>query len=116
MPRQATVQMWPSQWVLDLCYRQLETMPIGKVIDRLEWLLKVHPGCASLIVRDAHRLPEGLCHAVKRWGHANLRPSNYDATGLQDPPPGAWAWRHGSGSAGSGGRGWAENIKHHGDE
>ena len=82
-------------------------MSICKVRDRLEWLLEVYPGCAILIVRDAHRLPEGLCHAVKSWGHDNLRPCNYDATGLQDPPPGAWAWRHGSGSAGSS-RAWLE--------
>ena len=82
-------------------------MSICKVRDRLEWLLAVYPGCAILIVRDAHRLPEGLCHAVLRWGHDNLWPGNYDATGLQDPPPGAWAWRHGSGSAGSS-RAWLE--------
>ena len=110
MPRQAIVQDWPSQVVLGICFRQLETMSICKVRDRLEWLLEVYPGCAILIVRDAHRLPEGLCHAVLRCGHDNLWPGNYDATGLQDLPPGVAgpeARRHGSGSAGSG-RAWLE--------
>ena len=79
-------------------------MSIGKVIDRLEWLLKVYPGCASLIVRDAHRLPEGLCHAVKIWGHDNW-PGNYDATGLQDPPPGvAEKGQKGEGAKGNEGK------------
>ena len=82
-------------------------MSTCKVRDRLDWLLQVYPGCAILIVRDAHRLPEGRCHAVKSWGHDNLWPGNYDVTGLQDPPPGACAWLHGSGSAGSS-RAWLE--------
>ena len=80
-------------------------MSICKVRDRLEWLLEVYPGCAILIVRDAHRLPEGLCHAVKSWGHDNLWPGNYDATGLQDPPPGvAEKGQKGEGAKGNEGK------------
>ena len=109
MARQAEVQGWPSRSVLDLCLRQFESMSIGKGIDRLEsdldWLLKVYPGCAILIVRDAHRLPEGLRHAVLTWGHDNLWPGNYDATGLEDPPPGvAEKGQKGEGAKGNEGK------------
>ena len=99
MPPVAKVQKRPSDYVLRETLRQLETVPINLLGDRLGWLLKVWPGCAILVVRDSDRLERRHCDAVRRWGEHNLWQGNYDPSGLEDPPDGGGAG--GSGSAGT---------------
>ena len=102
MPPAAKAHQLPSDYVLRKTLRKLEAVPINLLGDRLDWLLKVWPGCAIHMVANSDRLPRRHCDAVRRWGEDNLWPGNYDPTGLQGPPDGRGAG--GSGSAGSGSR------------
>ena len=100
MPPVATVQKWPSDYVIRESLRQLDMSPVNCARDMLDWLLKVWPGCAIMVVWNADRLPARHREVVKRWGEESLWPGNYDPSGLDYPPAGGGAGR--SGSAGSG--------------
>ena len=62
--------------------KQYEQMPFNVIEDRLSWLLGVWPGCAISVVNKAHELSPHRAEKVRKWGEVNLRPGNYDPTGL----------------------------------
>ena len=82
MPPKAEVQKWPSKYVIQESLRQYSYMPIDKIEDRLSWLLKVWPGCAIKVVAERDELSPERREVVRKWGEDNLRPGNYDPTGL----------------------------------
>ena len=86
-PPAAQVQTWLSEYVIQESLRQYSQLPIDLIEDRLDWLLQVWPGCAISVVARSAELsgvhPGRRREAVRQWGEDNLRPGNYDPTGLQ---------------------------------
>ena len=80
--KRAEVCKWPSKFVIRESLKQYEHMPFDDIEDRLSWLLGVWPGCAISVVNKAHELSPHRAEKVRKWGEVNLRPGNYDPTGL----------------------------------
>ena len=80
--RSAQVQKWPGEYAIAASLKNYELMPFEDIGDRLNWLLGVWPGCAISVVHNAHELSHDRAEKVRKWGEVNLRPGNYDTTGL----------------------------------
>ena len=80
--QKAQERKWPSKYVIQESLWQYKQLHIDKIEGSLSWCLRVWPGCAIMVVAEADELFGQRREVVRKWGEENLRPGNYDPTGL----------------------------------